>query len=104
MAIFQKNGNPTKSMRDCAPQNTRGLLDKKPETKWYFKTSNLIIAFLCLGPFALPLVWLNPRFSNRSKVIISVVVVILSYYLTLSMVSSVKTIQKYYQQIYQADF
>ena len=33
------------------------------KTKWYFTTSTIVIALLCLGPFALPLVWLNPRYK-----------------------------------------
>lgn len=34
MAIFQKNGNPTKSVRDCTPHNARGLLEGCRLTKY----------------------------------------------------------------------
>ena len=78
--------------------------DKKPEVKWYFKTSNLIIAFLCVGPLALPLLWFNPRFSNKAKIIISAVVIILTYYLGVVFVDSMKTINKYYREMYQQAF
>src|SRR4030042_5984539 len=40
--------------------------DQQPRTrpsKWYFATSTVVVAMLCLGPFALPLVWLNPRYN-----------------------------------------
>ncbi|NOX97508.1 MAG: zinc ribbon domain-containing protein [Nitrospirae bacterium] len=57
------------------------FLNKKKEEKWYFKTYWLIIAFLSVGPFALPLLLVNPRFSRRKKVIISIVIIVLSYYL-----------------------
>jgi len=80
------------------------ILDKKQQGKWYFKTSVLIATFLCLGPFALPLLWCNPRFTNRNKIIISVIVIMLSYYLGAAFVNSVKSLNKYYQQIYQATF
>jgi uncharacterized membrane protein YvbJ len=76
-------------------------LEKKPQDKWYFKTSTLIIAFLCIGPFALPLVWLNPRFSQKTKIIISVIVIILSYYLGIILINSLRSINKYYQTIFQ---
>ena len=77
------------------------FLNKSPQGKWYFKTSWLIIAFLCIGPLALPLLWFNPRFSKRRKVIISIIVIILSYYLTILMVKYLKIIISYYQQIFQ---
>ena len=65
------------------------FLDKpdKPETKWYFSTSTVVIALLCAGPLALPLVWFNPRYKIIIKLILTVVVVVVSivcYYLTLN--------------------
>jgi len=76
------------------------MLDRQQD-KWYFKTSMLIIAFLCVGPLALPLVWFNPRFSKRSKVIISIIVIILTYYLGIAFVNSLKSISRYYQILFQ---
>jgi len=76
------------------------MLVKKPQDKWYFKIHVLIIAFLCIGPFALPLVWLNPRFSKRSKVITSAIVIIVSYYIGIAFVNSIRSISEYYQQIF----
>ena len=76
------------------------FLEKKPQIKWYFKTSSLIIAFLCIGPFALPLVWFNPRFSQKTKILISVIVIILSYFLGILVARSLKTINSYYQLIF----
>ena len=32
-------------------------------SKWYFSTSAVVMATLCVGPLALPLVWLNPGTS-----------------------------------------
>jgi hypothetical protein len=54
----------------------------KSGTKWYFGTSAVVIALLCLGPFALPLVWLNPRYKVTVKIIITVVLVALTVFLT----------------------
>ncbi|MBU3933800.1 MAG: zinc ribbon domain-containing protein [Candidatus Omnitrophica bacterium] len=76
-------------------------LIKKEKTKWYFRTSSLVIAFLCVGPFALPLLWFNPRFSRKTKIIISVIVIILSYYLGILFANSLKTINSYYKMIFQ---
>jgi hypothetical protein len=44
--------------------------------KWYFATPSVVIALLCLGPLALPLVWLNPRYKLVTRVIITAVVLV----------------------------
>ncbi|MCQ9205826.1 MAG: zinc ribbon domain-containing protein [Omnitrophica bacterium] len=86
---------------DKKPQSNDGeLLSKKPQSKWYFKTPSLIIAFLCIGPFALPLVWSSPRLSQRKKFIITIITIILSYFLGILFVNSLKTLMKYYQQTF----
>ena len=77
------------------------FLDKKSQYKWYFKTSMLVIAFLCVGPFALPLVWLNPRFSRSKKIVISAIIIILSYYLGILFVNSLKSLRSYYELLQQ---
>jgi len=74
-------------------------MDDKPKEKWYFKVSTLVIAFLCVGPFALPMIWFNPRFSPKVKIVITVIVIILSYYLGVLLVNSLKSINAYYQMI-----
>ena len=61
-------------------------LDKagQPKTKWYFATPTVVIALLCLGPLALPLVWANPRYKVITRVIVTVIVIamtVLFYYL-----------------------
>lgn len=72
-------------------------LDKKRQSKWYFKTSSLVIAFLFAGPFALPLVWLNPDFSVKKKSVITFIVVIVTYFLGILVNNSLKYIKEYYQ-------
>jgi len=47
----------------------------KPKAKWYFSTSAVVIALLCAGPFALPLVWLNPRYKIITKLVVTVLVI-----------------------------
>lgn len=77
------------------------FLDKKPPRKWYFKTGTLIIAFLCIGPFALPLLWFNPRFSKKQKIVISIIIIILSYLIGAVFVNSLRNIIRYYQQVFR---
>lgn len=42
--------------------------------KWYFATGTVVMALLCLGPLALPLVWLNPRYKPAMKTVVTVLV------------------------------
>jgi len=48
------------------------------EKKWYFATGTVVIALLCLGPLALPVVWLNPRYKPTIKAIITVIVLVVT--------------------------
>lgn len=49
-----------------------------PKTKWYFSTSTVVIAILCIGPLALPLVLFNPRYKVTTKIIVTVIVIVLT--------------------------
>ncbi len=48
------------------------------QKKWYFSTSSVVIALLCVGPLALPLVWFNPRYKAATKLIITVIVLVVT--------------------------
>jgi hypothetical protein len=72
-------------------------MEDQNQPKWYYKTWSLVASFLCVGPFMLPLVWKNPRFNKKSKIIISAVVLILTYLLYKLLEKSLQTIVSYYQ-------
>jgi len=67
------------------------------QNKWYFRTDILIIAFLCAGPFALPLVWFNPRFNRDKKIIITLIIAFLSLLLGVAAANALKSIVQYYK-------
>jgi len=73
------------------------FLEKKQQDKWYFKTYWLVVAFLCVGPFALPLVWFNPRYSRAKKIILSGVLIVLTVVLYKAVKASFVSIHQYYQ-------
>jgi len=50
----------------------------KPRPKWHHSGSTLVVALLCMGPLALPLVWLNPRYKRITKLLITVAVIALT--------------------------
>ena len=55
------------------------------KTKWYYSNSAVIIGLLTVGPLALPLVWFNPRYKTINRVIITIIVFIVTYWLCLLM-------------------
>lgn len=60
-----------------------GTLEAVPSLKWYYKTSFLILAFLCLPPLVLPSIAFHPRLSKPVKIVCCVATVVITYYLTL---------------------
>ena len=76
------------------------FLEQKPKGKWYFKTSILVIALLSAGPLALPLVWFNPGYSRMKKIVISLIVIVLSYFIFKSFMNAMQSLNEYYKMIF----
>lgn len=72
---------------------------KKPDEKWYFKTPTLIGLFAVAGPFALPLVWMHPRYDISRKILVTVIVLIVTYALMVAMGRAVDSIMNSYKQL-----
>lgn len=53
--------------------------------KWYNSNGTIIMALLTLGPLALPLVWVNPRYSLLVKGILTVAILVLTIALCYAM-------------------
>jgi len=77
-------------------------MDNQQPKKWYFKTWALVVAFISVGPFMLPLVWYNPDLSKRAKIVIIVVAVIITYFLTFAFLKSLKSLSSYYKLMQNA--
>jgi len=71
------------------------LVERKKE-KWYFETHILIFGFIFVGPLALPLLWLNPKYSKKVKTLITCIVLVLSYFLMKAMYQASQVITEYY--------
>jgi len=80
------------------------FLVKQPQNKWYFGTSFLVIAFLCIGPLMLPLVWFNPGFSRDKKIAATIIITIISIILGILLANSIKTVSSYYRQIFSLTY
>ena len=53
-------------------------VSKGPARKWYHSNGTVVFALLCVGPLALPLVWLNPYYKLTTKVILTGVVLVVT--------------------------
>ncbi|MDR1941274.1 MAG: hypothetical protein LBQ47_03000 [Endomicrobium sp.] len=51
---------------------------KSSKNKWYLSSSVLAISFLCVGPFAIPLVWINKKYSKTQKIFITSAMILIS--------------------------
>ena len=62
-----------------APSRLRNQTSQtKTTSKWYFNTSVIVIALLCIGPLALPMVWFNPRYKITVKLIVTIIVLLVT--------------------------
>ncbi len=68
-------------------------------SKWYFRTSAFVMAFLCIGPIALPLVWINPRYKRPKKILITVITLLISYIVFALLAKSTKSVYDYYNLV-----
>ena len=66
-------------------------METEEKVKWYLRPLGVILLlFLVLGPFGLPLLYKSPKFSKRSKILLTVVVIFYTIYLTIASVQMVK--------------
>ena len=57
-------------------------MPKDEEVKWYLKPVSVVLSlFFVLGPLGLPLLYKSPKFSRTSKIILTLAVVIYTFYL-----------------------
>jgi hypothetical protein len=72
---------------------------EEEKTQWYYKKSFIIIAFLCVGPLALPLIWWRPKTSRAWKIGLTIGILFFSWILFQAMMESIRTIKEYYELI-----
>lgn len=69
----------------------------RSEKKWYYNINILILALLVIGPFALPMVWKNPRYKNATKTVITVIVLVAT---VLLIYLSTLIVMRYYSHLF----
>lgn len=70
------------------------------EVKWYLRPVGVIILlFLVLGPFALPLLYKSPKFNKTLKIILTIVVIIYTSYLIFSSLEIVREVYRRMEEL-----
>jgi len=80
------------------PSRTAHALQKN-SVKWYFQKSFIVFALLCVGPLALPLIWLRPQTAKAWKIGLTVVTIVVSWVLFQTTMDSIRTVKEYYRLI-----
>ena len=70
--------------------------DKGP---WYFRTGFIVMALFSVGPLSLPLIWWRPGTSSAWKIVLTIGVLVLSWFLFQATLESISTIREYYKLI-----
>ena len=81
------------------PVNRTASPNAPAAPKWYYNVwFVLVMLFFVLGPFGLPLVWKNPRFSRWVKIALTVAMVLYSVVLIEMTLRMVQTVMREVQQ------
>lgn len=73
-----------------------------PKKKWHQSNGAVLLAFLTVGPFAIPLVWTNRRYSLAVKILLTAIMLAITiglcvaiYHVLTSTLSQLKELELY---------
>ena len=62
-------------------------MPERERVKWYLRPAGLLLLlFFVLGPLGLPLLYKSPKFGRKSKIILTIAVIIYTSYLIIASV------------------
>ncbi len=70
---------------------------RPPAGRWYHRNTSFVVAFLLVGPFALPLLWTNPRHSKTTKIVVTLLVLAVTWFLFAASWRALNVIMSYYR-------
>lgn len=80
-------------------QPTGEPLEHAEKPPFYYRTGFVVVSLCCVGPFALPLIWFHPKMARAWKIILTAIILILSWLLTVACIHSAQAIMEYYGQL-----
>ena len=83
-----------------SPLSRPATTEPSARPKWYYNIwFVLVMLFLVLGPFGLPLVWKNPRFSRMTKILLTGAMVLYTLALVGVVVRAVGAVMEQVRQL-----
>jgi hypothetical protein len=79
--------------------SSKDSLFREENVPWYFRKSFIVIAVLCVGPRALPLIWWRPQTTLAWKIGLTIGILLLSWLLFETTMESIRTLKEYYKLI-----
>ena len=70
---------------------------REENVPWYFRKSFIVIAILCVGPLALPLIWWRPQTPLAWKIGLTIGILVLSWILFQTTMESIRALKEYYK-------
>jgi len=67
------------------------------KVQWYLRKTFIIIAVCCVGPLALPLIWLRPQTTRAWKIGLTIIILLLCWLLFQMTLKSVIALKDYYE-------
>jgi hypothetical protein len=80
---------------NMAPRMRQG----EDSNKWYFGIPFIILAFLTVGPLALPLIWLRPNTALVWKIGLTIVILGISWILFQLTMEAIRVLMDYYRML-----
>ena len=72
------------------------IVVQQKKTHWFYNPSLIFIGFLIVGPLVLPMVWFNPQLKKTTKIILSLVIIIVTWFLGKAFVQALSSLKQYY--------
>lgn len=70
--------------------SARPIMTEK-KMKWYFSVFFIALAVGSVGPLALPLIWWRPKTSRTLKIVFTIIILIISWFLFKFTLKSIET-------------
>lgn len=72
---------------------------QKEALPWFFRTSYVVAAFVCVGPLALPMIWWHPKLARGWKIGLTIAIAVVSWFLLKASLAAIHQIADFYKQI-----
>lgn len=73
----------------------------QPAQKWYFNTVPIILILASIGPLGLPLIWWHPTLQRHWKIVLTLVVLLLTWLAVVASIESLKVLKGSYTELQQ---